>query len=154
GPPHGDRLRGRVADESVIWNAHPERGMLSSLQLGAAAALRAEASHLMVALVDHPHVRIETLRALLEACKGSGSSLVRPRYRGRRGHPWIADAALLRRILALSLDVPEGVRTAFRGLDSELELELDDPAILEDLDTLEELRRAGFEPEVPGGGFP
>ncbi|MBX3249000.1 MAG: nucleotidyltransferase family protein [Myxococcales bacterium] len=131
-----------VAARRGAWTAHnsrPERGMLSSLQI---ALLRAIAHHaVLVSLVDHPHVQPRTVRALIAAWRLSGASLVRPRHQGRRGHPYVVDA----RLVAPLLDLPPTAspRALFGSLSDARELEVDDPGVLEDLDTRSALEALG-----------
>jgi molybdenum cofactor cytidylyltransferase len=84
-------------------------GMLSSVRVGLAAAVKARPASVLVLPVDHPEVRGETvaqLAAMMGQAIGSveGAEARRfayglvPRYRGRRGHPLALSPALARAI--------------------------------------------------------
>ena len=84
--------------------------------------------------VDNPAVVPETVRALVEAWRGSRATIVLPRCRERRGHPVVADISVAGEFREGGL--PEGARTVVRRDPGRvLELEVDDPGVLDDLDT-------------------
>jgi molybdenum cofactor cytidylyltransferase len=86
--PESDRLRKDVpalGDRrvSLVTNGHPERGMLSSIQVG----VRKEAGDpLLVLPGDMPYVEPATVAALLRLHAERGG-IVSPRFNGKRGHP-------------------------------------------------------------------
>lgn len=92
----GDRAR-------VVVNPTPERGMQSSISVGLAALgcpLEGSAidvvDGVLIALVDQPALRAETVAALTDAFRHDPRSIVVPRSpEGRRGHPVIFPGALL-----------------------------------------------------------
>lgn len=90
--------------------------------------------------VDHPRVRSETVRVLVETFREESVPLVLVEHRGRTGHP-----ALFARPLFGELRDPElaeGARTVVqRHRDSASLVEVDDPGVLVDIDTLAEYRR-------------
>jgi CTP:molybdopterin cytidylyltransferase MocA len=98
----------------LLLNPAPERGMLSSLHvcLHALAAPAATPAALVVAPVDCPRVRPETIAALAAAFATTRAPIVVPRYRGRRGHPALFAAALFEELLRAPLDV--GARAVVR----------------------------------------
>ena len=86
--------------------------------------------------VDNPAVDPATVRALVEAWRRSRAAIVLPRCRERRGHPVVADISIAGEFREGGL--PEGARTVVRRDRSRvLEVEVDDPGILDDLDTPE-----------------
>lgn len=89
---------------------------------------------------DLPLVRAETLRAVAAAL--AHHAVVLPHYRGQRGHP-VAFAASCRDAL-LQLGGGEGAARLVRAqpADRIAQLELDDPGIVTDIDTLEDLEAA------------
>jgi CTP:molybdopterin cytidylyltransferase MocA len=129
--PAGDRI-------VRLTNPAPERGQLSSLQV-ALAWLVAEApdcSALLVALVDHPAVAASTYRALRESVAAAppGAAIFLPTHGGRRGHPVVFARALWAELLALPAS--EGARSAVhRDPARVVEVPVDDPGILRDIDT-------------------
>lgn len=117
-------------------NADPERGQLSSLQVGLRELLDYE--WVMVALVDHPTVAPQTYRTLMEAARRGGCSLWSPSYLRRAGHPVVFDQAIYADLLAAPLE--EGARWAVRRHASRrCFVEVDDPGILKDIDTPQDL---------------
>lgn len=124
----------------VLDNPAPERGQLSSLKI----ALRAlqDAPGLcgaLVALVDHPSVTVRTLDAL--TAEAAPPRIVVPRHDGRRGHPVLFGRDLFEELL--DADDAQGARPVVRKApDRVLEVEVDDPGVLLDIDTPDDLRAA------------
>jgi CTP:molybdopterin cytidylyltransferase MocA len=129
------RRRGAIP----LHHAHPEYGMLSSLQLALSFGTADDAA--IVALVDHPRVRGETARALVAAWRRTRPPLVRPRFGGRRGHPYVIDA----RVFPALLELPASAspRLLFDGLVGARTIDVEDPGVLDDLDTSRALHDAG-----------
>ncbi len=135
-----------VLDEtgaSIVVNPDPTRGMTSSMAIGMHAAKTIEADAAIVALVDHPRVAATTVRALI-AARSSGASVARPRYRGRRGHPFMVGAELFDAVANAPPD--QGARAVLRSAPNQVDVDVDDERCLEDLDTAEALADAGIEP--------
>lgn len=128
GPPHEAAVT-RAVQCRVARNAHPERGMLSSVQAGI-AALPADAGAALVWPVDVPCVSAATVRALLEA----PGDVVAPRYRGRGGHPLRIARARFAELLAL-----DPMRATLRDLERSL-IDVDDAGVCADVDTPDDLR--------------
>ncbi|MCE9638073.1 MAG: nucleotidyltransferase family protein [Planctomycetes bacterium] len=93
---------------------------------------------IVLALVDMPYVRAATVRALLDALRASpGAEIAVPVHAGRRGHPVAIRRAVFPRLLALGPDEsPRDVLRAARAV----EVPVDDPGVLIDLDTPEDVR--------------
>ena len=84
--------------------------------------------------VDNPLVAPATVRALVEAWRRSRKAIVVPSYEGRRGHPVLFDMAVAPELLSPGLR--EGARSVVRRDPGRvLDVELDDPAVVDDLDT-------------------
>lgn len=121
-----------VAGAQVVVNPEPERGMLSSLQLGMAGASGA----VLFTPVDFGHVREETVRGLVAAY--AGEPVFNPYFDGRRGHPTIIGPTTVAGLLAME---PTGnpkdlLRTLEPG-----QFVCEDPGILRDVDDPEAYRR-------------
>jgi len=123
----------------ILESAACERGMGASLAAGIAASR--DAAGWIVALGDMPLVRAETIAAVREALE-SGAAIAAPFLGdGRRGHP-VGFAASLRGDLE-SLDGDEGARALLeRYADRVSKIVVDDPGIVADIDTVEDLRAA------------
>jgi len=138
-------LRGPVAAAArtagciPVENPDPSDGPISSVRLGI-QALGPDVEAFMVCPVDHPRIQPDTVAAMLAAFTALRPPLVLPVFQGERGHP-----TLFRRDLSADLEeegLPEGARTVvLRHLADALEVAVDDPGILTDIDTLSEYRK-------------
>ena len=116
-------FQGRPGVEVAV-NPNFERGMLSSLQCGAAAV---RTPRFFLALADMPLVSPDTYRLLLQA---PPADAVIPKYRGKKGHPLLLTGAVARAAAAQGgtlRDVLAGFAT--------LLLPVEDPHVLHDVDT-------------------
>jgi len=115
-----------------VENPDYRLGQTTSKQCGL-RALKEAAEGILFTLVDHPAVSEATLDALLRERPGPAPLVRLPRYQGRRGHPiWFA-RALAAEFLALP---PTGAArdVVHRHADRTEFLDLDDPAIVADID--------------------
>jgi molybdenum cofactor cytidylyltransferase len=142
---HADRVRPAIPPDpriKVVDNPEWTRGQLSSIKAGI-RALPSEASAAIIHLTDHPTVKAETFAALVDAHRQSAKPIVIARHSGRRGHPVLFERAVFNELL----DAPEdqGARVVVNANPSRVVyVDVDDPGILLDLDTPEDLARAGF----------
>lgn len=117
----------------VVINPAPERGMLSSLQCGLAAAVALEATEAVAFTpVDYPAIGESTIEAVV--ARWSGELLRIPRHQERRGHPVLIARPIIREILAL----PDGAQARDvirRHAADTLYVDVDDPGVLVDVDT-------------------
>lgn len=116
----------------LVMNPFHQTGQLSSVQAAVRAARVAGARGLLVVPVDMPLVRVATVRALLGAFHAGGAPIVRPLYQGRHGHPVIFSRLVFDDLLAADPNV--GARAVVRGRGA-ADVEVDDPGVLEDVDT-------------------
>ncbi len=128
----------------LVINERYAEGMSTSLIAGV-RFLRGLRAY-MVMLVDQPFVRIDTIRRIVEEyLRRSGSDreplMIIPRYMGRRGNPVLLSSALEKDILGLSGDVGARVLIDIYG-DRVLYIDVDDPGVAIDLDSLEDLKKA------------
>lgn len=137
--PHAGAIaRAAPGGVELVHNPAPERGMLGSLQVGLAALEGAE--RVVVSLIDHPRVRPSTVRALLASLDVQGALVARPRFAGRRGHPYAVAGDALR---ALREAPPHrSARDVLRELVPALDVDVGDPAVLEDLDRIDRQSRS------------
>lgn len=140
GPPHQaaieDALAGRY---DSVENPQPELGMLHSLQLGIAAAQ--EADVVVVALVDHPGARPDTVAALIQAHQQEGGAWLRPEYQSQHGHPFLIGRSAFD---AIANAEPTAVtRDVLSQAGESMVVPVDDPGVIEDIDTPEALARLG-----------
>lgn len=131
-------VRAALAGRSVVCVHNPDyvTGMLGSLKAGI-TALPGEANGAVVCLGDMPDVTAAHIACLLAAFDGERRICV-PVCQGRRGHPVVFGRAYFPEILSLEGDV--GARAVVRAhADAVRQVDMDDEAILTDLDTPESL---------------
>jgi molybdenum cofactor cytidylyltransferase len=117
-------------------------GMLSSIKVGLSGLLDGEAEAAMMAPADLPSLTVGTLRGLLDHWRRSGADLVVPSYEMRRGHPVLMGRAHWQSVL----DLAEGetLRDFLRRKADQIDyVVVDDPGVIQDLDTPEEYGRVG-----------
>lgn len=137
------RALGAKERVALLRNPEPERGQLSSLKVAlrhlATAAPEVELA--VVALVDHPAVRATTVSALIEAVRATPpAAIALPTHAGRRGHPVLFAHAVWDELLATPDDL--GARAVVRAEPARVrEVAVDDPGILLDVDTPDDLAR-------------
>jgi molybdenum cofactor cytidylyltransferase len=111
-------------------------GQAASLRAGL-GALPGSASAAVVMLVDMPFVHAAVVDALIAAYAAApGSMAVAPTYQGRRGNPVLLAAPLFPELRALEGD--GGARPVLeRHAAAVVQVDLDDPAVITDIDTPE-----------------
>jgi molybdenum cofactor cytidylyltransferase len=139
--PGDEELRLLLAREQVaiVECAEAERGMGHSLAAGVAAECSAEGW--VIALGDMPHIRPDTIRAVAAALE-QGATLVVPMFAGERGHPVGFGRQFRDDLLTLSGDA--GARAVLTAHASAVrQLEVDDPGVVQDVDTPADAKRLG-----------
>lgn len=135
GPGTDGLVNGR--DVRIVTNRQPERGMFSSLQAGMEELV---ADVVLVLPGDMPFVRPATIRSLLQVFEARGG-IVSPRYQGKRGHPVLLPERLTAEVLAA-----EPTSTLHQVIsqhrDERVDLDVDDPGVLRDVDRPEDLVHA------------
>ncbi len=148
---HRERVRAAIPDDkriAIVENPNYSRGQLSSLKVGL-GAVRPDSAGALVHLGDHPMVRAETFRAVVDSYNRTGKPIVIARYDGHRGHPVIFDRAMFGELM--SAPEEEGARYVVNADASRVAyVDLDDPGINLDLDTPSDLARAGLPPPPKG----
>ena len=135
GPPYGEAVRAaaEALGARVVVNDTPERGMASSVALGFAALTACDAAWLWP--VDHPHVAVATLRALVAALDGHDAA--RPVFEGRGGHPPLIARSMFGDLAGCS-EAPGGARSVLARHDV-LDVVVTDPGVVRDIDTKADL---------------
>ena len=111
---------------------HSRLGMGHSISIGVAA--HPDASGWLILPGDMPQVQASTLQAVAQQL--AHHPVVYAQYKGRRGHPVGFSAELYSELIALSGD--EGARRLIARYPA-LGLEVDDPGVVLDVDTLADL---------------
>lgn len=123
----------------IVYCNAQQTGMGDSLAAAICDAARFDESGTgyVVALADMPYIKPDTISAIVRAVE-SGAALAAPVYRNQRGHPVGFSAKFQNELQALSGD--EGARAILkRHADQMSLLECDDPGILTDIDTPQDL---------------
>lgn len=130
----------------IIENAAWRDGQASSLRLGigeiASSDEFRQVQGVMILLGDQPQIRADTLERLarehiLACSRNLSHPATAPVHEGRRGNPAIVSPTLFPAILKLSGDV--GARNILAGLgDALLKVPVDDPGVVQDIDTPED----------------
>jgi len=134
---HYDRIVRAFPNARVAFNPNYEQGMSTSVQAGI-RALPDGLDGAAIFLVDHPIIDRQTIEALVAQL--SSGRIVVPVYEGRRGHPVLFAADLFAEILELSPD--QGLNTVVkRNRDRVVEVIVENPGVLRDIDTPEQFAR-------------
>lgn len=117
----------------TVFNPAFDTGQGSSLATGIKAASD-QASVFVALLADQPQVTAAIIEKLTALYQQFRPLALRPNYRGQPGHPVVMSAALRPELEALSGD--KGARSLLASLgDKVMDLEVDEPAIVFDIDT-------------------
>jgi molybdenum cofactor cytidylyltransferase len=124
----------------IVVNHEYENGLSSSLKAGL-QAIDSKASAGLFLLGDQPFVDSSVINKVVSEYARSHARIVVPTFKGQRGNPVLFDKSLFDEIMALSGDV--GGRKIATEHDPEvLTVEVDDPGVLIDIDTRNDLRLA------------
>ncbi len=132
---HGSEIRNKLNRFAVdvIVNSDYLSGMLSSVQAGI-RSLPSDTKAAMIMLGDQPMVKTEVIDQLIEAYNNHAERIVIPVYKGKRGHPLLVDMSFRQDIE--KLDPEKGLRQLImENPDEVLEMDVDTPSILKDIDT-------------------
>lgn len=119
----------------VVVNVRAEDGQLSSLVTGLDTIDAPGVDAVMVTLVDVPLVRPATVQSLIARASVSASPILRAVHGGRHGHPVIFKREVFEALRAA--DPAVGAKAVMRAIGVE-DIEVDDPGILQDVDTPED----------------
>ena len=120
-----------------IDNPHADRGQLSSLIAGLDIVDRPGVVAVLVMPVDIPLVRSDTIRRALAAFHATRAPIVRVTHENRHGHPVIFGRAVFDELRRADYDI--GAKAVLQlHAATILNVEVDDPAVLRDVDTPED----------------
>jgi molybdenum cofactor cytidylyltransferase len=123
-----------------IVNPRAAEGQLSSMLAGLNAADKPGVTGILVAPVDAPLIRSDTVSALLAVFRARGAPIVRATYRGRHGHPVIFGRAIFNELRRADPEI--GAKMVVRAhQEMAVDVDLDDPAVLHDIDSPEDYER-------------
>lgn len=132
---HADAVQQALANlpVDVVVNEAWAEGLSTSMRVGL-AALRPGIQAVLMILADQPALTSGLLKTLVARYRATGAPIVAPFFRGRRGNPILFDRALFGELLAVEGD--QGGRAIVARHQQEMvRLEVDDPAVLTDIDT-------------------
>jgi molybdenum cofactor cytidylyltransferase len=138
--PDGEEAAAAAAEGGWgVWNPDPAPGPISSLQAGI-RALPETAPGVFFSPADHPLFLADTVRTLARVFSAEAPPILAPTYQKRRGHPVIFHRSLFPELLEDGLS--QGARSVIqRYRTRRLEVPVDDPGILVDIDTPSDYRR-------------
>jgi molybdenum cofactor cytidylyltransferase len=130
-----------LPESQRIVNPAPERGMFSSIQCAAAwTGWEPALTHFVVTLGDQPHLRPDTLRALLAFGAKNPARICQPLWRSRPRHPVLMPKSAF---LSLKDSNACDLRTFLESHASDRAgFDADDPGLDFDMDTPAEYERA------------
>jgi molybdenum cofactor cytidylyltransferase len=126
-------------DVGLVRNPDYEEGLSTSVARGVEAARNAGADAALFLPGDMPAVEPATVMLLADAYRAGLGTALAAAHEGRRGNPVLFDAAHFDALLAVEGDT--GGRPVLLGSDDSALVEVDDPGIGEDVDTIGDLER-------------
>jgi molybdenum cofactor cytidylyltransferase len=132
--PVSDALSGM--DVSLVVNPDAERGQATSVRRGVRWGREYDA--IAFALGDMPHVRPESIDRLVAAYRSGVGDALAAAFDGARGNPVLFDAHHFDALVDVEGD--EGGREILLHGDRSALVETDDPGVLVDIDTTDDLR--------------
>jgi len=144
-----ERIEEKIRDYGIksVFNPDFQSGMLSSVKCGFKAVPEGTRAVLIV-LGDQPRISSDIINQLIEAYKRTGKGIVLPVFEGERGHPVIIDVKYREEVENLSPEI--GLRgTVYSHPEDILEIEVDTPSILKDIDDETDYKRE-LKDEEPG----
>jgi CTP:molybdopterin cytidylyltransferase MocA len=128
------------AGAAYVPNPDWANGQLSSLLAGLAAADGPGVEAVLVTLVDMPLVRAATVRTLVSTFeKHPDAPILRATFRGRHGHPVVFGRRIFDALR--HADPATGARGVVHA-HQVLDVDVDDPGVITDIDTWEDYERA------------
>jgi molybdenum cofactor cytidylyltransferase len=134
-----------IPEQEIVINPDYEKGMLSSLQAGLVALQETAPEAVILCPVDHPNISLPLIELIISSFRSSRSEIVVPTRAGRRGHPVLFASSLFEDLLSAPLDV--GARHVVHQYPEKvLEVETDEPGVVQDIDAPEDYRELTGEP--------
>lgn len=124
----------------LVENKQYKQGLSGSIRCGI-SALDDTVDAVLIVLADMPAVRWQTIAGLVSALRpDEGRSIAIPRYRGKRGNPVLFARRHFDALMALDDDI--GAQHLLKShADLIIEVAVDDPGVLLDVDTQEMLEQ-------------
>ncbi len=143
-------IRARLIGSGVEFAINPDyqKGMLTSIKTGL-VLISPQSAAVLIALVDQPMVGSEIIDQLINAYEQSDRKIALPTHAGRHGHPIILSRDYVEEIMQIDDASAEGLRSLINAhRDEILEVPIDSPAVIEDIDSPADYQRLSkeFEP--------
>jgi molybdenum cofactor cytidylyltransferase len=137
-PTVAETLAGLAVD--LVVNEGWSQGLSSSVRVGL-DVVRPEIEAALLVLADQPTLSPPLLDALLDHYQATRARIVAPFYEGRRGNPVLFDRTLFPELRAVTGD--RGGREIITRHQADVaRLDVDDPAVLLDVDTIQDYEKA------------
>lgn len=133
-----ENVKEAVLDLPLILarNEDWQNGQASSMVVGL-RALPSDSDAACFVLSDQPYIQAATYAALRRFAENHPSHIIAPHYQGKRGNPCTFPACVYGELLRTTGD--RGGRDVMKA-HGMIPAEVDDPGILKDIDTLEDLK--------------
>jgi CTP:molybdopterin cytidylyltransferase MocA len=138
-----EEIRSRLPLDAawILENPNWQQGQLSSIQAAIRSLPPGEAEGLILCPVDHPLISNFLVAQLIQEFDSTGTQIVLPIFKGKRGHPTIFRASLFNELLAASPEV--GAREVVWAHPEDVtEVETDEEAVILNLNDPETLKKA------------
>ncbi len=136
-----EKIKSKIANRPVMIVVNPrfQEGMLSSIQVGFDALPR-KTEAVVICLGDQPFIPSSVMDKLIEAFQNTRRGIILPVYKKKRGHPSLIDIKYRQEVKKLSPDI--GLRALVHDHPQDLlEVKVDTPHILKDIDKPEDYMR-------------
>lgn len=133
-----DRVREVLHDlpVEIVVNEQWPAGMSRSLRAGL-QAVQPEIQAALIVLADQPTLTPPLLQKLVARYQATRAAIVTPFYQGRQGNPVLFDRSLFAELVTVEGD--QGGRSLLARYQAQIErVEVDDPAVILDIDTRDE----------------
>ncbi len=141
---NAEKMAEQIKDFPAKTSVNPDfrQGMLSSIQWGL-GSLPEDTSAVLVMLGDQPLIPGSVTNKVIDAYKKTGKGIILPVYNNRRGHPILIDMKYRDEVKQISPDT--GLRALVHNhAEDILEVEVDAPGVLRDIDTVEDYNQILF----------
>lgn len=146
---HGTQIRNKINNSdscTYLNNPDPDRGQLSSIQIGL-AQLKDDVIGMMLVLVDHPLVMLSTYQAIISEAKQYPDSIIIPSFNEKNGHPVYFGWKYFQELLQAPLD--KGARVVVHKYNERIiKIDVKDKGILHDIDLPEDYQNL-VEAKIP-----
>jgi CTP:molybdopterin cytidylyltransferase MocA len=142
--PDAPRIRPVIAGHEciIVENEDVGGGPIASLRAALRVLQTVQPSAALAWPVDLPHVRVNTVERLLEAFRRGPAPAVVPTFAERRGHPVLWGSVAFGELLTSDAATRHGARAVLRAHADEIaQVAVDDPAVIDDLNTPEDYER-------------